>query len=153
MKNIVLFSFLAIGLSFGACQSNTKKETAKVEEAKACPGDCSKCEKTTDKVAETKAVAGVYYFHGDRKCKTCKAVGSQAKEIAEKMSVKFFDINIDQEENKAIAREFEASGSSLFIKHDKSNKIENLTTFAFRNAINDPKAYIEKLESTIKSDS
>lgn len=154
MKNITLYSLLAVAISFGACQSNTKKETAKAKTELACTSDCSKCEKSseTKTVATSTEGAGVYYFHGDRKCKTCKAVGEKAKEVAEKMNVQFFDINIDQEENKAVAKEFQASGSSLFIKHSKSGKIEDLTSFAFRNALNDTDAYLEKLESTLKTE-
>lgn len=154
MKNLALYSLIAVGISFGACQSNTKKETAKAETEVACTNDCSKCEKSseTKSVANSTEGTGVYYFHGDRKCKTCKAVGKKAKEIAAKMNVQFFDINLDQKENKAVAKEFQASGSSLFIKHGKSGKIEDLTTFAFRTAINDTEAYVEKLESTIKSE-
>ncbi|WP_372645724.1 nitrophenyl compound nitroreductase subunit ArsF family protein [Ancylomarina sp.] len=159
MKNYLGLAVLALALSFGACQSNAKKtekveETAKVEEA-ACKTECSQCpSKCSDtKVAEsTTETAGIYYFHGDRKCKTCKVVGSEAKKLAEKLNVKFFDVNIDQEENKSLAKEFEATGSSLMIKHAKSGKIEDLTTFAFRNAINNPQAYLEKLESTIKTE-
>jgi hypothetical protein len=154
MKNLALYSLLTVAISFGACQSNTKKETAKAETEVACTNDSSKCEKSseTKSVAKSTEGAGIYYFHGDRKCKTCKAVGEKAKEIAEKMNVQFFDINLDQEENKAVAKEFQASGSSLFIKHSKSGKIEDLTTFAFRTAINDTKAYVEKLESILKSE-
>ena len=154
MKNLALYSLLAIGISFASCQSNTKKETAKAETKVACTNDCSKCEKSAESKLTTQKVenAGIYYFHGDRKCKTCKAVGEKAKEIAEKINAKFFDINLDEEGNEALAKEFQASGSSLFIKHSKSGEIENLTNFAFRTAINDTKAYVEKLESTLKAD-
>lgn len=154
MKNITLYSLLTVAISFGACQSNTKKETAKVEAEVPCTSDCGKCEKSSDtKLAlNSTEKAGVYYFHGYRKCKTCKVVGEKAKEVAERMNVQFFDINIDEEENKAVAKEFQASGSSLFIKHNTSGEIEDLTTFAFRNAINNTKAYVEKLESSIKAE-
>lgn len=153
MKNYLTVAVLAMGISFGACQSETKK-TAKVEES-TCQSACSQCPSKScgSSVAESKTeTAGIYYFHGDRKCKTCKVVGAKAKELAEKLNVKFFDVNIDQEENKSLAREFEATGSSLMIKHAKSGKIEDLTNFAFRNAINNPQAYLEKLEATIKTE-
>ena len=157
MKNYLTITILTLGLSLGACQSNTKKTTDKVveKEATACVSDCSHCSSKScgTTVAEKKNEdAGIYYFHGDRKCKTCKAVGAKAKELAEKLNVKFFDVNIDEEENKLLAKEFEATGSSLMIKHAKSGKIEDLTNFAFRNAINNPQAYLEKLESTLKSE-
>lgn len=153
MKNYLTVALLAMGISLGACQSETKK-TAKVEEA-SCQSACSQCPskcgdtKVTDNKTEG---AGVYYFHGDRKCKTCKVVGSKAKELAEKLNVKFYDVNIDQEENKSLAKEFQATGSSLMVKHAKSGKIEDLTNFAFRNAISNTAAYLEKLETTIKSE-
>ncbi|MDE5423800.1 nitrophenyl compound nitroreductase subunit ArsF family protein [Ancylomarina sp. DW003] len=155
MKNYLILAVLALGLSFGACQSKAKK-TAKAEEASTecasgCNGCASKCSDT--KVAESTKGAGIYYFHGDRKCKTCKSVGAQAKEVAAELNVKFYDINIDQEENKDLAKQFEATGSSLMILHAKSGKIEDLTNFAFRNAISNPKDYIEKLKSTLKSES
>ncbi|WP_282125527.1 nitrophenyl compound nitroreductase subunit ArsF family protein [Marinifilum flexuosum] len=146
MKKTITLGILALGLSFGACQSNTKKETA-------CKGDCTKCEKTSEtKVASNQAKAGVYYFHGDRKCKTCKAVGAKAKEVAASLNANFFDINFDQEENKELAKTFQASSSGLYIKSAKSGEIQDLTTFAFRNAINDTPAYIEKLETVIKAE-
>ncbi len=153
MKQIITVCLIAVGLSFGACQSNTKKEAATAKQETACSGDCTKCEKST----ETKTVAntedaGVYYFHGDRKCKTCKVVGAKAKEVAETLNVKFFDINFDVDKNKELAKQFQASSSSLYIKSAKSGKIENLTTFAFRNAVNDTPAYIEKLQTVIKAE-
>jgi len=153
MKNIALYSLLAVSISFGACQANTKKETAKAETEVACTKDCSKCKKSSDtKLASNNSEkASIYYFHGDRKCKTCIVVGDKAKEVAEKMNVQFFDINLDEEGNKAVAKEFQASGSSLFIKYSKSGEIKDLTTFAFRNAINDSEAYVEKLEAALKA--
>jgi thiol-disulfide isomerase/thioredoxin len=151
MKYFVFISLLAMGLSFGSCQSKAKEQTAKTE----CSGECKGCAHAKEhqkQVAAEAGDAGVYYFHGDRKCKTCKAVGAKAKEIAEKMNVSFFDINFDKEENKELAKHFQASSSGLYILSKKSGMIENLTTFAFRNAINDEKAYAEKLETVIKAE-
>lgn len=152
MKNYLALAVLALGLSFGACQSKAKKTTEKTstECESGCKGCASECSDT--KVAEKTAEAGVYYFHGDRKCKTCKSVGAQAKEVAAEMNVKFFDVNIDKEENKELAKTFQATGSSLMIMHAKSGKIEDLTNFAFLNAINSPQDYIEKLKSTLNSE-
>jgi len=154
MKNTITIGILALGLSFGACQSNTKKETAKAEQQTECKSDCTKCEKTseTKSAVNTSEDAGVYYFHGDRRCKTCKAVGAKAKEVAESLKANFFDVNFDQAENKELAKQFQASSSGLYIKSAKSGKIEDLTTFAFRNAINDTPAYVEKLQTVIKAE-
>jgi thiol-disulfide isomerase/thioredoxin len=157
MKYLAIAGFFALSLSLGACQSKAKKdnkETSQIEQKTACSNDCNKCSHSSEtKIASnTQEAAGIYYFHGDRRCKTCKAVGAKAKEVAERLDVKFFDINFDQEENKAIAKEFQASSSGLYIKSAKSGKIEDLTTFAFRNAINDTPAYVSKLENVIKAE-
>lgn len=155
MKNYLILALFALGLSLGACQSKAKK-TAKAEEASTeCESGCKGCasQSSDTKIAESTKDAGIYYFHGDRKCKTCKSVGAQAKEVAAELNVKFYDVNIDQEQNKELAKQFQATGSSLMIMHAKSGKIEDLTNFAFRNAISNPQGYIEKLKSTLKSES
>jgi len=143
MKNLLLIGLISISLF--ACKSKTQDK--KTECSAACSG-CTKSEATVNKETES----GIYYFHGDRKCKTCKAVGNIAKEMATQKQVKFFDINFDLKENKALTEKFQASSSGLFIKSKKSDKIEDLTTFAFRNAINDPDAYKNKLLEIIQSD-
>lgn len=143
MKNILFISLISIALF--ACQSKTQNKKSE------CSGACTGCSQSEVK-ASKEVKAGIYYFHGDRKCKTCKAVGKIAKEIANQKQVQFFDINFDQKENKDLAEKFQASSSGLFIKSKKSDKIEDVTTFAFRNAINDPAAYQNKLIEIIQSD-
>jgi len=156
MRNYLTIAILAMGISLGACQSETKK-VAKAEES-ACKTECSQCSsKSCGTTVTANATVGIYYFHGDRKCKTCKVVGKTAKEVvtkmsADKLSVEFFDVNLDEAGNENLAKEFEASGSSLYIKNHKSGKIEDLTSFAFRNAINDAPAYIEKLNTVVKAE-
>ena len=153
MKQIITISLIILASCLGACQSNSKKETTANKQESTCKSDCNKCEKSADrKLTSNKVEAGVYYFHGDRKCKTCNAVGEKAKEVAENLNVKFFDINFDQEENKNLAKTFQASSSGIFIKSAKTDEIQDLTTFAFRNAINDTPAYIEKLQTVIKTE-
>lgn len=112
--------------------------------------------KTTTK--EIKSKVEVYYFHGDRRCKTCIAVGSVSKEyLIQKYSkeieegrVYFNDVNYDQDENKALAEEMEVSGSSLLVKKTKGSmvNIENLTNQAFLYAIANP----EKLKTALKKE-
>ena len=90
----------------------------------------------------------VYYFHGDRRCATCKAVGSVSKETVEDVfgdnsKVLFVDKNIDDPENKEFKDKFEVSGSGLFI-YDGEN-IEDLTALAFQKAANHPKELTEAI--------
>src|SRR5210317_1807909 len=73
------------------------------------------------------AVVTVYYFHGDRRCTTCKAVGSVSKETIEEnfsdnTRVIFKDVNIEESENNEIKDRLEMSGSGLFIYDGKTKK-------------------------------
>ena len=83
-------------------------------------------------------VVTVYYFHGDRRCTTCKAVGSVSKEtvtsnFAEDARVIYKDVNIDEVENNEIKDKLEMSGSGLFI-YDGTKKMD-LTAVAFQKAV------------------
>lgn len=95
----------------------------------------------------------VYYFHGERKCETCKAVGRVSKRtieenFAEDQYVVFKDINIEAPENNEIKDQFELSGSGLFLYNGKT-KID-LTAFAFQKAVGKPDELSDKIISTVK---
>lgn len=94
----------------------------------------------------------VYYFHGDRRCTTCKAVGSVSKEtVAENFAdipnVVFKDINIDEAENNEIKDKLEMSGSGLFVFDGEVKK--DLTAIAFQKAVSSPEDLSEKIIDTI----
>jgi len=95
----------------------------------------------------------VYYFHGDRRCATCKAVGSVSKQavaeaFAENSNVVFKDLNIDEAENNELKDKFELSGSGLFVFDGKEK--EDLTVFAFQKAVDSPEELTEKIVVTVK---
>ena len=101
---------------------------------------------------QDESIVTVYYFHGDRRCTTCKAVGSVSKEtIAENFSdnprVIFEDINIEETENNEIKDKLEMSGSGLFV-FDGSKKVD-LTAIAFQKAVSSPEELSEKLIKTV----
>jgi len=103
-------------------------------------------------IQQETATVTVYYFHGDRRCTTCKAVGSVsqqtiADEYSENPNVAFIDINIDEAENNEIKDKFELSGSGLFV-YDGSTK-EDLTVFAFQKAVDSPKELSKKIVRTV----
>jgi len=119
------------------------------------------CNKSGNKLQanaeEIKNQTVVYYFHVDRRCRTCMKIEKTtfnlvvhdfAKERkAGKLSFKQF--NIDREENLDMAIEFEASGSKLcIVNYDNDGKktITDLTDFAFANAFSE-----EKFEPGIKA--
>ena len=105
----------------------------------------------------------VYYFHGERRCYTCNSIEKHtkttldtyfAKEL-EKGIIAYEVINIDKEENKAIARKFNVISSSLFIEKKIAVGYEkvNLTNFAFSNGKNETKYIAEfkkKLDELLK---
>ena len=103
-------------------------------------------------IQQETATVTVYYFHGDRRCTTCKAVGSVsqqtiADEYSENPNVAFIDINIDEAENNEIKDKFELSCSGLFV-YDGSTK-EDLTVFAFQKAVDSPKELSKKIVRTV----
>ena len=94
----------------------------------------------------------VYYFHGDRRCTTCKAVGKVSEEtIAENFgdnpNVIFKDVNIDEPENNEIKDKLEMSGSGLFV-FDGKTKVD-LTAVAFQKAVSSPGELSEKIVKSV----
>lgn len=95
----------------------------------------------------------VYYFHGDRRCVTCKSIEANTKKtlntyFSEEMKsgvIQFMVVNIDREENKEIAKEFNVYSSSLFLvkKTNTSEEKINLTNFAFSYGRNEAKFMAE----------
>lgn len=88
-----------------------------------------------------------YYFHSTRRCKTCKAVESVAKETIDenyKGKVTFELINRDEEKDNPLIEKYEVDGQTLlFVKGDK---VLDLTNDAFMYARSNP----DKLKSKIK---
>ena len=91
----------------------------------------------------TSTVRG-YYFHGTRRCTTCKAVEEVTKEIlndyyatelADK-TISFESINLDEEDSKVLASTLKVSGQTLLFVSDIDTV--NLTNQAFMNAVSNP---------------
>jgi hypothetical protein len=117
------------------------------QQAKSEAGQTAEIQKTDDQTVT------VYYFHGDRKCETCKAVGRVSKRtvkenFSDNQQVVFKDINIEAPENNEIKDQFELSGSGLFV-YDGNTKID-LTAFAFQKAVGKPDELSDKIISTVK---
>ena len=100
--------------------------------------------------ADEKAKVQVYYFHGDRRCETCKAVGKVSQDLVDSQygdnkNVEFIEVNYDEKGNEALVEKFEVTSSGLYVYNQE--KVTNLTTYAFQYAKTDP----AKLESKIKN--
>lgn len=92
----------------------------------------------------------VYYFHGTRRCETCKAVGKVSSELVkneygDNKDVCFIEVDYDEPGNEALIEEFEVTSSSLYVYNHE--KIINLTTYAFQYAKTNP----DKLRSRLKT--
>lgn len=126
MKQILLS--LLTGLlvaSFINCQSS---DTTTVDKSK----------------SESTSVVKGYYFHGTRRCTTCKAVEEVTKEILSEYyaseladkTISFEAINLDEEDSKVLANKLKVSGQMLLFVSDTDTV--NLTNQAFMNAISNP---------------
>ncbi len=103
-------------------------------------------------ISQDEKIITVYYFHGERRCTTCKAVGKVSSEtVAEAFAgnprVIFRDINIDEPENNELKDKLEMSGSGLYI-FDGTTK-EDLTAIAFQKAVDHPEELSSKIILTI----
>lgn len=85
-------------------------------------------------------------FHSTNRCMTCKAIEANARKtvetyFADSDNISFAVYNVDDTKNKKIAEEFQAAGTSLFLRVTKGGKsqIVNLTQFAFLNGRNEEK--------------
>ncbi len=91
--------------------------------------------------AAKKADLIVYYFHTSRRCKTCLSIERVAKNVVKEQygkdkTVVFRALNIEEEENAALAEKYEVAGSSLLVC--RGDKTEDLTAKAFQYALSDP---------------
>lgn len=144
MKNVILLMTMCLGL-FACGNGNTKGNKAAGEQSK------------KDRVE-------VLYFHGKQRCATCTAIEKNAKEAIETTfadelkngTIVFKSIDISKTENEKIAEKYEVTWSSLFVSKwkDGQESHENLTEYAFGNALTAPDTFkngvIEKVKTLLK---
>lgn len=150
MSKIKLFFYFVVLVVFASCGGDKSKKTPDAFEQK------------TDSVLMVKSHnpnIEVYNFYGKNRCKTCIAIGTNSKLALQenfkkemvKGSVKFIEVNIDDEKNKKLAEKFEATGSSLYVMSivDGEEFIENLTDFAFMTAAENPEVFKKGIVANI----
>jgi len=110
-----------------------------------CPSATECSGHSTDKgevvAANAADAVTVYYFHGSRQCKTCKAVGEVAKTTVKKYftgsdKVKFVEINTEDEAMKELVQRHKMTGSGLGVI--RNGEYEDLTVMAFSLALREP---------------
>jgi len=121
---------------------------------------CNDGNSQTDNTSTDKEKVQAYFFHRTRRCTGCigaENVSLQAlkdlysKEM-EKGIIKFQSVNIEEDENKELARKYNIAGSSLLIVNvwGEEEKVVNLTNESFAGSSN-PEKLKEKIKSTIDS--
>ncbi len=133
---LILVTFMLFGFSANAQTKSTKDESS------------------------IKTKIEVYYFHGDRKCKTCIEVGRISEEYLKKEYAKqmkagiafFKELNFEDKENAKIVKELEVSGSALFVRKIENGKVsaKDLTGTAFVWALANPSKVEAALEKELK---
>lgn len=99
----------------------------------------------------------VYYFHNTRRCMTCNAVEKVTKDalkeyFPEKMKngeIIFKSLNVEKEDNKALANKLNVSGQTLLFVFGESQV--NLTSKAFMYAKNTPEKLKIEVKKTVES--
>ena len=132
---------IGIALSIIACgESKTKQESVVSE-------------KKNENYVE------ILYFHGKQRCATCFAIEENTKQLIEErfseqiskgeLVFKTIDIN----ENETLAEKYEITWSSLLVVDNENEKeiVEDLTNFAFTNALNSPEEFKEGVSKQINN--
>lgn len=138
MRSLKLFLFSTFIILLAACQNKNGENSNSNESAN---------------LADSQNKINVYYYHGERRCATCKAVGNTAKQTVDKQfsnnqDITFHDINVESVENADLVKKYELSGSGLIVC--QGNTKEDLTAFAFQNAMNSPEKLKQKIIETIE---
>lgn len=136
MKNLLILVFsMALLFSLDSCNAQENQQTEKLNQTSAI-----------NKVQ-------VYYFHGTRRCVTCKAVGKVSEELVESnygdnKNVEFIEVDYDAPGNEELVEKFKVTSSGLYVYNGK-DKI-NLTSFAFQYAKTDPEKLQKRLIKLIE---
>lgn len=109
---------------------------------------CQSAEETT---AAGEDGLELYYFHFSRRCATCIAVEEKSKEALQVLYPEkveqgvyvFRAVNLDEEENEALAEKLGVTGQTLLLV--KGGKKEDITSAGFMYARTNP----EKLQEEI----
>lgn len=131
-KSLLIIALAIVSISFGNCGNSSPKVEKQI----------------SSEVKESAPSIQIMYFHGDRRCPTCIKVGEVSQNListkyAANSLVVFKDVNIDKDENKAIAEKYQVAGLSLLI--DVNGVVSNITVDAFKYARTEP----AKLETII----
>ncbi|MFP4097007.1 MAG: nitrophenyl compound nitroreductase subunit ArsF family protein [Cyclobacteriaceae bacterium] len=140
MKNLLLLPALLFTLVFTACDGQAQKD--------------AQAEPSEGRLVE------VIDFHSTHRCMTCNAIEEKTRQTLEQQfkdeleagTLVFKTVNVDEEANYELAREFEASGTALFVQAifaDGSKQKTNLTQTAFMKARATDGQFEQELSSVV----
>jgi len=114
-------------------------------------GSCGNSKTNSGEKKSPDQTIQILYFHGDRRCPTCIKVGEVSLNLyntkyATNTIIVYKEVNIDKEENKALAEKYQVTGSSLLV--DVKGEVKNITIDAFKYAKSDP-TQLEKIITDI----
>jgi hypothetical protein len=135
-------SILAIAiclLSIGGCGNSKSSDKEK---------------QTAQQVANSAEKVQILYFHGDRRCPSCLGIADVSEKLyqrkyKENSSVSYSDINIDMDENKALAKKYQVSGSSLIV--DIKGKPNDITFEAFALVLTEPDSLVKIITNVVET--
>jgi hypothetical protein len=112
--------------------------------------------KSKENTSTSEAKLQVLYFHSTYRCVTCNAVENESKKLLEESfkneiktgTIKFASINVDEEQNKAIAEKYEITFSTLLLIKLDCTKTD-FTSTGFQYAKSNPAKYKELLKAEI----
>ncbi len=97
----------------------------------------------------------VYYFHYTRRCATCREVENVTKSILEELypedmktgEITFITVNLEEENNKSLAKKYQVSGQTLLFVSGSETVI--LTNKGFMYARSNPDKLKEEIKKTV----
>jgi hypothetical protein len=108
-------------------------------------------------VIDTAKKLDIYYFHGHRRCATCRAIENETRALLSSDFKKELDsgvlklmvLNLEETENQSLVQKYGIWGSSLLLVNSQGQKVD-LTELGFRFARNKPERFREELRSIIQ---
>lgn len=99
----------------------------------------------------------MYYFHFSRRCATCLAVEKESQAALESLypeqvengTVSFTSVNLDEEENEALAEKLGVTGQTLLLV--KGGHQEDMTSTGFMYARTKPEKLREEIGKAIEN--
>ena len=108
-------------------------------------------------VIDTAKKLDIYYFHGHRRCATCRAIENETRALLSSDFKKELDtgvvkltvLNLEEPESQALVQKYGIWGPSLLLANNQGQKVD-LTELGFRFARNKPERFREELRSIIQ---